>query len=105
MIRLVNHDSGELSIEDGDGIPLRLSRDQTNRLIMMARMHTTEEFLEKLPTLILNEALQEKIRHRFQGKSSTERWNLKEKFARLTTLTKGYESKDPKAVLEKILFE
>lgn len=101
MITLTNYESGEMLIANDGGISLRLSHDQANRLIMTARMHTVAEFVEKLPTLISDETLLKKIREAFEGKTSSERWNLKEKFARLQTLTKGYSPKNPGEVVEK----
>jgi hypothetical protein len=106
MIKLENYGSGELLIADDTGTSLRLSHDQANRLIMTARMHTVAEFLEKLPSLIVGaqhaEPLLKKILAAFDGKTSSERWNLKEKFARLQTLTKGYISKGPNEVVETV---
>ena len=67
---------------------------------MTARMHTVAEFIEKLPTLISDEALLKKILITFDGKTSSDRWNLKEKFARLQTLTKGYVPKNPGEIVE-----
>ena len=102
MITLTNYESGELLISGGSGQETRLTRDQANRLIMMARMHTIAEFIEKIPSLIASELLAKSILSVFEEKNSTERWNLKEKFARLGTLTKGYTPKDPEAVAEVI---
>lgn len=105
MITLTNFESGELLIVDGGGDSVRLTRDQANRLIMMARMHTVSEFIEKLLQLIPQEKLVQKIRQSFEGKGSTERWNIKEKFARLGTLAKDYHSQNPTKVAEVIQWE
>lgn len=86
---LNNYSSGELEILDQAGHALRLDREASNRLIMMARMHTVAEFVEKLPQLIHEEFLQKKLLELFEKGTKTQRWNLKEKFARLNTLTKG----------------
>lgn len=105
MIQLVNYASGEVEIAADSGQKLRLSRDQSNRLIMMARMHTVAEFMEKLPAIIEDGALLEEIRKKFrEAPSSSDQWNLKEKFARLVTLTKGYVPKNPEDVAERITF-
>lgn len=104
MVTLTNYSSGELVISDETGRSLRLSRDQANRLIMTARMRTTEDLIEKLPSLMTDETLVKKILGIFEGKNSSERWFLKEKFARLTTLIKGYEPENPGEILETVTF-
>ncbi|HEX5036251.1 MAG TPA: hypothetical protein VFX30_03750 [bacterium] len=105
MIRITNFGSGELLIEDGSGLSARLDRDTANRLIMAGRMQTVAEFMEKLHILIPNAALVGLVRAAFDGAaSSTEKWNLKEKFARLTSLAKGYQSKNPSEVVETVSF-
>lgn len=105
MIRITNFGSGEVLIEDGSGLSARLDRDTANRLIMAGRMQTVAEFIEKLHILIPNAALVGLVRAAFDGAaSSTEKWNLKEKFARLTSLAKGYESKNPSEVVETVSF-
>lgn len=106
MITLINYSSGEVEIKDDEGHSLRLHREASNRLIMTGRMHTIVEFVEKIPTLITNEPLLKQIISAFEKTTtSSERWNLKEKFARLTTLTKGYDPKNPDEVFEKVSFE
>jgi hypothetical protein len=100
MITLTNFGSGELWVVDDGGVSLRLSHDQANRLIMTARMHTVVDFIERLPALVTDEKLLEKILTTFEGKTSSERWNLKEKFARLGTLAKGYVPKNPVEIVE-----
>ncbi len=102
MITLSNYNSGELEIQNEAGHKLHLPRESANRLIMMARMHTVAEFVEKLPSLIPDEKLLQSIQSFFEGKTPTERWNLKEKFARLTTLAKGYEPKKLEDVIESV---
>lgn len=95
MVTLTNYGSGEMLIADDAGVSLRLSQDQANRLIMTARMHTVAEFLEKLPELLAAPGLLKAVQATFDGKSSSERWMLKEKFARLQTLVRGYRPKNP----------
>lgn len=102
-MNIVNYESGEVVLEEGSE-SARLPRETSNRLILMARMHTVPEFVELLPSFIKSENLLKSIQQKFAtSQNSTERWNLKEKFARLTTLTKGYQSKTPEAVLEKVV--
>lgn len=103
MVTITNYDSGELLISD-QTVSLRLDREPANRLVMAARMHTVAEFLEKLPGLLSEEKLLQQIQMAFEGKSSSERWNLKEKFARLRTAVKGYGSKNPDQVVETMTF-
>lgn len=100
-ITLTNYESGEMVLAQ-DGLQVRLVRDLSNRLIMAARMHTVAEFIEKLPTLITEPAILQAIQSAFEGKSSTERWNVKEKFARLQTLAKGYESPKPDQIADTV---
>lgn len=102
MVTLTNYNSGELLIAADAGPSVRLGREEANRLILHARMHTVAEFVEKLPSFVPNQALVQLILEGFEKKSPTERWNLKEKFARLRTLAKGYEPADPAAVMETI---
>ena len=69
---------------------------------MAARMHSVAEFLEKVPKLISEAEIARAIQKLFQSaQSPTDRWNLKEKFARLQTLTKDYTPKNPDAIVEK----
>ncbi len=101
MITITNFGSGEVQIADDQGHSLKLDRDAGNRLVMAGRMHTVAEFVEKLPTLITDKDLLQGILQSFQiAPTSSDRWNLKEKFARLTTLAKGYEAKNPSEVIE-----
>lgn len=102
MITITNYNSGEVLVSEEGGPSVRLSRDASNRLIMMGRMHTVDEFIEKLSSLIPDETLVASIRKAFEGKTSTERWNHKEKFARLQTLSKGFEPKNPDQVWETV---
>lgn len=106
MITLTNYSSGELVLTASDGAT-KLSRDQANRLILHARMHTVEEFVQAFGDLIPDREIARVIQTTFEkAKNSSERWNLKEKFARLHTLSKGYEpmAGDEK-VVEKIEFD
>lgn len=103
MMTITNFGSGEIQIEDDGGHRLKLNRDSANRLIMAGRMHTVAEFVEKLPALVPDPALVEILRRSFEtAATSTDKWNLKEKFARLGTLAKGYVPKDPAEVVETI---
>lgn len=104
MITLTNYGSGEIVIQSDGGSSVRLPRDKSNRLVMTARMHGVSEFLEKLPGLIDCPDLCGVIAAAFEGKDSSARWNLKEKFARLTTVTKGYVSSAPDEVIETASF-
>ncbi len=99
---ITNFDSGEIELASGTGPSMRLDREHANRLVMAARMHSVAEFLEKLPALISDEALQAEIAGSFEGKTSSQRWALKEKFARLRTAVKGYESPSPESVVETV---
>ncbi len=101
---ILNYESGDVVIRD-EGQETRLAREAANRLILMARMHTVSEFVDLLPSFISHASILKAIQGRFAAAAvPSERWNLKEKFARLTTLTKGYVPKDPESVLEKVVF-
>ena len=101
---MTNFGSGEIDIADDQGHSLRLDREAANRLVMAGRMHTVAEFVEKIPTLIPDSSLSRSILDVFEkARTSSEKWSLKEKFARLTTLAKGYEPKEPSAILEKVV--
>lgn len=100
MVTLTNYSSGELLIADGSGRSVRLGREEANRLILYARMHTVAEFVEKLSSLVGDSSLVGSILEGFEKMSSTDRWNLKEKFARLHTLAAGFHPKDPVTVVE-----
>src|SRR3989338_1881076 len=103
MITLINYASGEVHLRSENGETVRLPRDAANRLIMAARMHGPQDFLDKLASLLPQGNLVQEIRQEFSGKNSSEIWNLKEKFARLSTTTKDYRSPDPGAVIETVL--
>lgn len=92
-IILTNYSNGEVEISDGSSQPLRLPRERANSLIMSARMHTVDEFLQALPAFIPDAVLLQALQSVFDRPTSTERWNAKEKFARLRTLTSNYPSK------------
>jgi hypothetical protein len=100
MVMITNYGSGEIVIQADGGASLRLPRDKSHRLIMTARMHSVSEFLEKVPNLIDCPELCVTIAAAFAGKDGSARWGLKEKFARLTTLAKGYLPSAPDEILE-----
>jgi hypothetical protein len=100
MITLTNFSSGELLIAITE-TSIRLTREQANRLILFARMHTVDQFIAELPQLIPNLPLARSIAILFESaQSSSQRWGLKEKFARLITLAKGYQPKNQAEVAE-----
>lgn len=102
-VTLTNYASGELLISSTDGPSLRLDREAANRLIMHARMHTVAEFIEGLSQLIEHPEIVRSLGKAFDGaQNPSDRWNLKEKIARLHTLARGYPSGDPGAVIERI---
>ena len=89
---MTNYSNGEVEISDGSGHVLRLPRERANSLIMSARMHTVDEFLQSLPSFLTDTELLHAVQSTFDHPTSTERWNAKEKFARLRTLTSNYPS-------------
>ncbi|MBI2082389.1 MAG: hypothetical protein HYT76_02355 [Deltaproteobacteria bacterium] len=101
QMTLTNYESGDVLITNGSGTSIRLAREFANRLILYARMHGIDDFYQHLPELISHPELVQSIRSLFdQAKTASERWNLKEKFARLSTLAKSYVSKNPGEVME-----
>lgn len=102
MVLITNHESGEIVLTNDAGHSLRLVYEVANRLVMMARMHTVVEFRQKLPGLISDESLLNEIKTAFEGRTSSERWNVKEKFARLQTVVKGHEIKNSNRVVEEV---
>ncbi len=104
-IRISNFISGELLIEGENGASVRLNRDQAHRLILAARMQPVPRFLEKLSLLIPDDTLARAIQTRFEvSTASSECWGLKEKLARLQTLSRDYEPNDPDGLVETVLF-
>lgn len=102
---ITNFGSGEIEIVGQNGAKIRLDRESANRLVMAGRMHTVAEFVEKIPALIHEPAIASAILEAFEKAStSSEKWTLKEKFARLTTLAKGHVPERPEAVLETLSF-
>lgn len=102
-ITLTNYDSGELLISDEEGNIVSIPREAAYRIILAARMHSVADFFRQLPKMLPNPVITGKILAELEKtKTQTERWNLKEKFARLTTLAKGYEPKTPSRISEKI---
>lgn len=102
MLSLINYNSGELEISDDAGNSVRLSHQEANRLVMAARMHAVEPFIEKLPQLIPNDTLVQLIMQLIQTAQGSERWNLKERFARLNTVTPGITVVNPNEVSETV---
>lgn len=101
MITITNYTSGEILLKNGVA-EKKLSREEATRLVMAARMHNVAEFIEKLPTLIADFHLVESIQNSFENKDSSTRWGIKEKFARLRTLSKSYEPKEALTVVETV---
>jgi hypothetical protein len=100
---ITNFGSGEVEISDESGRRIRLDRESANRLVMAGRMHTVAEFVEKLPALVSDSEIVAAIRSAFEeAPTSTDKWNLKEKFARLRTLAKGYQSANPGEIVESV---
>jgi hypothetical protein len=100
---IANFGSGEVEITDAGGHRVRLDREAANRLVMAGRMHTVAEFVEKLPVLLPSPEIAAVLREAFEkAPTSTDKWNLKEKFARLRTLAKGYQPADPGEVVETV---
>jgi hypothetical protein len=100
---IANFGSGEVEVSDDRGHRVRLDREAANRLVMAGRMHTVAEFVEKLHVLLPSPEIAAHLRETFEkAPTSTDRWNLKEKFARLRTLAKGYESSNPGEVVETV---
>lgn len=102
MVSITNYNSGELEIAADGAAAIHLSRDQANRLILAARMHAVEPFLQKLSTLIPDEGLVSTLTKILGSAEGSERWNLKEKFARLHTVAPGYTAENPQQVLETV---
>lgn len=100
MVTLTSYNSGALRISDDQGTELNLEPAAANRLIMAARMKSIEPFLEKLPDLIPDEALAKNIVTIIAQAQGSDRWNLKEKFARLLTVAPGHPVEQPNEVLE-----
>ncbi len=102
MITLTNFESGALRIDSDADRSLDLSHDQAHRLIMAARMHSIDPFVEKLSSLIEHEGICREILALFAAAQGSDRWNLKESFSRLQTVTKGYVPQNPESVVESI---
>ena len=103
---ITNFGSGEIEMADGNGHKSRLNREAANRLVMAGRMHTVAEFVEKLPLLLPDPVFAAAVREAFEkAPTSSDKWNLKEKFARLGTLTKEYLPKNPTEVVESVRIE
>lgn len=67
-------------------------------------MHTVEEFVAQLPKLLSDHKIVSQMRDFFdKATTSSERWNIKEKFARLVTMVKGYQPSHPDKVIEEII--
>lgn len=103
MLTITVYNSGALKL-DNSSTTLSLTRDQAHRLIMGARMHSVDEFIEKVPSLIADATIVKNVRASFEKAEKSERWNLKETFARIPTVAKGYEAKNPDSVSETIVF-
>lgn len=100
MFHIINYNSGELEISDYLGHSARLSREQAYRLVMAARMHGVDSFIEKLPILLPEENLVAMFCGLFQKAEKNNRWTLKEKIARLYTVSAGIEVDNPNSVTE-----
>lgn len=103
MIALTNYHSGNLLITDDTGHSIQLNPGVANRLILFARMHGVQEFVDNLPRLIPDAGLVKSLLASVQSaKSKTDRWNFKEKFARLHTVVKGHPPADTDEVVDLI---
>lgn len=102
-ITLTNYGSGELLIADDQGHSVQLNRETAHRVILSARMHSISDFFQQMPHLISDQEIVRALLEELgKAKTSTERWNLKEKFARLSTLTKDHVPKNPSEIVEKV---
>ncbi|MBI2982404.1 MAG: hypothetical protein HYY44_09000 [Deltaproteobacteria bacterium] len=102
-ITLTNYSSGELLIADDQGHSIRLNRETAHRVILSARMHSIGEFFKQVPQLIPQQEIVRSLLDEVdKRKSPTERWNLKEKFARLSTLAKDYAPTTLSEIVEKV---
>jgi hypothetical protein len=104
MITMTNYASGTVNIAHENGLSLLLTRDQAHRLIMAARMHSPDDFIPKIESLVQEPQLARSILNIFEEKTASERWTLKEKFARLHSVAKGFIPDNPKEVIEVIEF-
>lgn len=100
MLTLTSYQSGAVLICRDDGAEVKLAPDAANRLIMAARMKNIEPFLAKLGDLIPHPELAQTIHETITSATGSDRWNLKEKFARLPTVTTGHDVSDPDQVAE-----
>ncbi len=100
MVTLTCYNSGALTVSDNNGRTCKLPPAAAKRLIMAARMKSTEAFLEKLPELISDAELVSIIQGIIEGTTGSERWTLKEKFARLPTIASGFDVSNPDEVAE-----
>ncbi len=102
MLKITNYNSGELEISDQAGRCIRLNQDQSNRLILAARMHNVEPFIQKLPQLVPDIHLATEIKSLLINVDGSDRWNLKEKFARLHTVVAGHPIENPESIQETV---
>jgi hypothetical protein len=80
--------TGQVTIDGGALGRVVLTHAQGNRLIMAARMHAVDRFAGKIAGLLDSTAMVEAIAAGFARREGSARWNLKEAFARLMTVSK-----------------
>lgn len=100
MLTLTCYNSGALTISDGTHETVHLSHQAANRFIMAARMKGIEDFVHKLPSLIDQQGIVHSLTGLLHEAQGTQRWNLKEKIARLHTVVPGYPVAEPEQIKE-----
>ncbi len=104
MVTIINYNSGEIELKSDQGPQIRLDHQQANRLVLAARMRNVEPFIEKLAELIGEATLVKEISAQLHAAEGSDRWNLKEKFARLHTIVPGIEIENPDGIFETVTF-
>jgi len=102
MIKLIAYKSGAVTIVADHGQETQLDQPAANRLILAARMHSVEPFMAKLEGLIPNAELARSIRDKIAAAKGSERWNLKENFARLPTVEPDIKTDNPEEIAEEV---
>lgn len=98
---LINYSNGELELLTPSGEKNRFASPKAYQLILAARMNSIQRFQDYLRRLLAESPLLSQVLEKFSQLERSAQWTLKEKFARLETLSPDVTSAPESEVIEK----
>lgn len=98
---LINYSNGELELLTPSGEKNRFAPPKAYQLILAARMNSIQRFQDYLRRLQTESPLLSQVLEKFSQLERSAQWTLKEKFARLETLSPDVISEPEAEAVEK----